>query len=73
MKFISKPIDSVSKKERLNLWDKTNLELMNFRNNKYELQLLQIFDFTAWIESEVRNIPLNLILKERNISLNKQL
>jgi len=73
LKFISKPIDSVSKKERLNLWDKTNLELMNFRNNKYELQLLQIFDFTAWIESEVRNIPLNLILKERNISLNKQL
>ena len=73
LKFISKPIDGVSKKERLNLWDKTNLELMNFRNNKYELQLLQIFDFTAWIESKVRNIPLNLILKERNTALNKQL
>lgn len=73
LKFISKPIDGVSKKERLSLWDKTNLELINFRNNKYELQLLQIFDFTAWIESKVRNIPLNIIFKERNIALNKQL
>lgn len=66
LKFISKSIDGISKKDRLDLWEKINSELMNFHNNKYELQLLRIFDFTAWIECKAKNIPLNMILKERN-------
>ena len=71
LKFISKSIDNISKKDRLDLWEKINPELMNFHNNKYELQLLRIFDFTAWIECKSKNIPLSLILKERNRMLDK--
>ncbi len=67
LKFISKSIYGISKRERIELWEKINPELMNFHNNKYELQLLRIFDFTTWIESKAKNLPLNLILSERNI------
>lgn len=32
--------------------------------NKSELQILRLYDFTVWIESKIRNIPLELTLKE---------
>ena len=35
---------------------------MRIRQDKYEKQLLKTFDFTAWIESKLTNIPLREIL-----------
>lgn len=65
LKFVSKPINNLSVKERALLWNKTNLQLSTFTDDKHELQLIQIFDFAAWIESKIKNISLSLILKEK--------
>lgn len=69
LKLFNKPLDSLSKKERVSLWDKIEPELKSFQNNKFELQLLRIFDFTAWIEAKIKNIPLNTVLKEKRAIL----
>jgi len=66
LKLFNKSLDPISKKERLNLWTKIEPELIELHNNKFELQLLRVFDFTAWIESKIKNIPLSLILEKKN-------
>jgi len=65
LKLFDKPLDVLSNKERDVLWKKIEPELKKIRNNKFELQLLRIFDFTAWIESKIRNIPLEQILRDK--------
>ncbi len=34
-------------------------------NNKYESQLLRLFDFTAWMESKIRKEKLSEVLRAR--------
>lgn len=68
LKLFNKSLDSMSKKERNILWEKIEPELKEFHNNKFELQLLRIFDFTAWIEAKIKNIPLSKVLSERTAS-----
>ncbi|MFT0448352.1 hypothetical protein ACMSD2_24550, partial [Bacteroides thetaiotaomicron] len=34
-------------------------------NNKYESQLLRLFDFTAWMESKIRKEKLSEVLRVR--------
>ncbi|MEA4839996.1 MAG: hypothetical protein VB110_03195 [Bacteroidales bacterium] len=68
LKLFNKPIDNLSKKSRDLLWIKTEPKLIEYQNNKFELQLLRVFDFTAWIESKIRKIPLSVILKEKTDS-----
>ena len=68
-KLFNKSLDSILKKERMDLWLKTEPELIELHNNKFELQLLRVFDFTAWIESKIKNIPLSVVLKERNSTI----
>lgn len=65
LKLFNKSLDSISKKERMILWTKIEPELIDLQNNKFELQLLRVFDFTAWIESKIKNIPLNIVIKEK--------
>ena len=65
LKLFDKPLDVLSNKERDVLWKKIEPELKKIRKNKFELQLLRIFDFTAWIESKIRNIPLEQILRDK--------
>ena len=40
-------------------------EIRELYNDKYENQLLRIFDFTAWIESKIRKENLSEVLKQR--------
>lgn len=65
LKFVRKSMDGISKAERLKLWEKYSPDLMNCHNDKYELQLLNIFDFTAWIEAKIKELPLASVLMER--------
>ncbi|MDO9154199.1 MAG: hypothetical protein Q7U47_10975 [Paludibacter sp.] len=65
LKFISKPINHLSSKERTTLWNKNNLQLKDIAMNKYENQLLLIFDFAAWIESKIMNISFSQILNNK--------
>jgi len=40
-------------------------ELEELRSDNFERQILILFDFTAFIESELRNIPLSTVLSEK--------
>ena len=50
------------KKDQEKLWSQYQKDIMRIRQDKYEKQLLKTFDFTAWIESKLTNIPLREIL-----------
>lgn len=65
LKFVSKPINHLSVKERTLLWNKINSQLSTLSDDKYDIQLLQIFDFTGWIESKIKNTSFVNILKLR--------
>lgn len=61
-KFVlSYPIPKYEKK-RLHVWNKFEKIITTIRNNKYEKQILKIFDFPAWIESKLTNKPLAEVL-----------
>lgn len=68
LKILNNPISYASKKERILHWAKIEPKLAEFRNSKFELQLLRVYDFTAWIESKVRDVSLDQILKEKPIN-----
>lgn len=52
----------VYKKDKEKLWQQYRKEIIRIRQDKYEKQLLQTFDFTAWIESRLTGIELSQVL-----------
>jgi hypothetical protein len=52
--------------QREKIWKKTAPELEKLRHDVFERQILKLFDFTAFIESELRRVPLHTVLSERN-------
>lgn len=64
LRFFNKSLESLSKPERNSLWLKIKPELLEIRSNKFELQILRVFDFTAWVESKIKNISLSEILSQ---------
>lgn len=67
--FLNKQNLPVTTKKREKLWEKVSPELEMFRQDIFEQQVLRIFDFTAWIESRIRRIPLDEVMKEKTESL----
>ena len=59
----SKAIDTLSKKI---LWIKIKKDIDAIQYNKYEIQILKIFDFGAWIEAKLCKKSFSEILKEKN-------
>jgi hypothetical protein len=53
---------------REKIWRKYEPEIMNIRKDIFEYQLFKSFDFTAWIESKLRKIPLSKVLLKLNNS-----
>lgn len=54
----------MSTRKRELIWNKVSPQIEDIRNDIFECQLLKIFDFTAWIESEILRIPLSQTLSE---------
>lgn len=50
-------------KDREAFWEKLSPEIQELYNDKYENQLLRLFDFTAWIESKIRKEKLSEVLR----------
>lgn len=50
------------RKDREDLWEKLRPELEALYVDKYESQLLRLFDFTAWIESKILKVRLSDVL-----------
>jgi hypothetical protein len=55
--------------DRNTLWEKVSGELELLGQNIFEQQVLRIFDFTAWIESRIRRIPLSDVLSAKTASI----
>ncbi len=64
LKFLSKTPEELTEQKRLLLWQKLKPQIDEIQNNKFEMQLLHIFNFIAWIESKVFKVPLHKVLKE---------
>lgn len=65
LKLLSKSPDELTEQKRMLLWQKLKPQLDEIQNNKFEMQLLHIFNFIAWIESKIHRIPIHQILRER--------
>lgn len=64
-KFIQHPITATGNKARLAIWQKYKLQFEQIRSDKYEIQILKIFDFGCWIESKICKKPFAEILKQK--------
>jgi hypothetical protein len=67
LRFLNKQNIPISTGKREKLWEKVSFELDSFRHDIFEQQVLRIFDFTAWIESKIRKIPLNEVLNSKSL------
>jgi hypothetical protein len=63
-KFLTKQLPAAGLK-RQQLLEKTMKEINEIRKDVFEKQILRIFDFTAWVESLIRKIPLSEVLYSR--------
>lgn len=62
--FLNKRELPILRKEREQFWEKLSPEIHELYNDKYESQLLNLFDFTAWMESKIRKEKLPDILRK---------
>lgn len=65
MSVLGKQMSFFTLKKRLVIWEKISHEIDVIKQDKFEMQVLQLFDFTAWIESKIRDISLIMVLKEK--------
>jgi hypothetical protein len=59
LNFVNKQNLPAYRQKREELWTKISPELAELHNDIFELQVIKIFDFTAWIESKILKIPLS--------------
>jgi hypothetical protein len=64
-KFLLREIPALPQK-RQKLLDKTLKEFGEIQKDVFEMQILRIFDFTAWVEALIRKVPLGEVLGESN-------
>lgn len=63
-RFLTRQLPEGGARRQL-LQEKMLKELNDIRQNVFEKQILRIFDFTAWVESLIRKIPLSEVLHGR--------
>jgi hypothetical protein len=63
-KFLIKELPAVPQK-RKRLLDNALKEFKEIQKDVFEMQILRIFDFTAWVESQIRKVPLGEVLGRR--------
>lgn len=66
LRFLNKRNLPILRRDREKFWDKLRIEVYELYNDKYERQLLRLFDFVAWIESKVLKSDLSIVL-ERHV------
>jgi hypothetical protein len=63
--FLQLPLKTFSGRERQAIWNKFNASFENIIHDKYEIKILQIFDFAGWIESKLCQHSFESILKKK--------
>lgn len=62
--FLNKENLPVLKKDKDNLWSNILSKFENWYNDRYECQILHLFDFSAWIEAKIFKKPLSIVMKQ---------
>ncbi len=65
LSFVNKPDIPFSMRKRQVMWEKIEKDFQLVHQNVYEQQTLRLFDFSAWIESKIRKLPLSDVLASR--------
>ncbi|PKP44517.1 MAG: hypothetical protein CVT95_10960 [Bacteroidetes bacterium HGW-Bacteroidetes-12] len=65
LKFLNRTEIPLIQKKRDRLWQTVLKDIDDFKDDIFEQQVLKIFDFTAWIESKIRKIPLGDVINSR--------
>lgn len=65
--YLSREKKILLSKEREKMWKKYEPLLEELRGDVYEKQLLKTFDFTAWLEADIRRVELREVMKERKL------
>ena len=68
-RFIQDTAVPLSAKECQALWNKLKPSFDKISSDKFEIQLLKIFDFTTWVESKLCKKSFIELLKEKNLVL----
>lgn len=66
LKVIQESYDNLSGVERQEEWEKAVLKIKSLKHDKFEMQLINTFDFTAWVEAKIKNVPLGEILQKKH-------
>jgi hypothetical protein len=64
-KMIHIDFNLMGKAKREALWIRISPQMEEIRHNKFEMQVLRSFDFTAWIEAKIIGTSLAKVLKSR--------
>ncbi len=65
LSFVSKASAAKSVTEKNALWGKLQKDFAAIRDDKYEIQILKIFDFSVWIEAKLCKKSFADLLKEK--------
>ena len=71
LKFLNYSFVDTNRKKRARIWESMAEEVHTLYADKYETQILRKFDFVAWVEAKIFEVPLSDILKREHASKSK--
>lgn len=71
LKFLNHSFVDKDRKKRAEIWESMAEEVRALYTDKYETQILRKFDFVAWVEAKIFEVPLSDILKREHVSKSK--
>ena len=71
LKFLNYSFADTNRKKRAEIWESMAEEVHALYADKYETQILRKFDFLAWVEAKIFEVPLSDILKREHASKSK--
>ena len=71
LKFLNYSFADTNRKRRAEIWESMAEEFHALYADKYETQILRKFDFVAWVEAKIFEVPLSDILKREHASKSK--
>ena len=71
LKFLYYSFADTNRKKRAQIWESMAEEVHALYADKYETQILRKFDFVAWVEAKIFEVPLSDILKREHASKSK--
>lgn len=65
LKFLNYSFTDKNQKKQVEIWKSVEEEIHALHEDKYEIQILRRFDFTAWVKAKIFNLSLGDVLSEK--------